>query len=315
MSWRLTVNDIDRSSTVRGVAGGVGAMVLRALKGPVKPIKISRGNENRILDLFGNPSSSYPDIWEAIQFNYQDDIWLSAPYDDDARLGGVLITDNGSVALSEGIAPDSYESYSFDSDDDYMLIVARSPYTDDLGVKVSYNDISGFFKIELYKTKDSGSNWVLKKTYESVSLTADTKDGFGKNVYAEVLMSEDGDYILAYVNSDADIVNGFVDDTSVVALDSGTRGGTPDITEWATGWAYFQGVNTYPANIFMDVTADDGIPTIFNTLRNTYQKYSSYLLPLPGSESAATSILSKAAYSVNNKGLEFFVYRGKVKDI
>jgi len=62
-TWRLTVNEIDRSRTVKENVGSTGACVIRAGKGITKPIKIDIRDELRILHMFGYPSSSYPDVW------------------------------------------------------------------------------------------------------------------------------------------------------------------------------------------------------------------------------------------------------------
>ena len=129
-SWRMSVRELDRSSTIRGEALTTGAMVIRSGRGPAKPVKVFKGQEKRLLRLFGTPSSTYPDIWEAIQFNYQDDIWISAPYDDSALLGGVLVDKDGSQALAAGVTPVETEAgptYSFDSNDEYFVLVSKSP--------------------------------------------------------------------------------------------------------------------------------------------------------------------------------------------
>jgi hypothetical protein len=312
-TWRITTKSIDRSSTVRGEAGSVGAMAIRSLKGPVKPVKIFKGEEKRIIDLFGKPSVTYPDVWEAIEYNKQDDMWISAPYDTSARLGGVLVTDTGSVALSTGVTPSALSSYSFNSADEYFVLTSRSPYADDLGVIITYSSTTTFFTIVLYRTSDGGTTWETIDTY-IVSTTVNQKDGFGKNIYIEDIFDEDHDYLLAKVNSSGDISNGFVDDTSRVSFASGTRGSTITITELTAGWAYFQEINNYPADIFMDPTTNSGIPAIFNTLRTTYQKYSYYIMPLPASETPSTSITTKSGYSINNSGLAFYWNRGKVRD-
>jgi hypothetical protein len=310
-TWRLNVKEIDRSSTVQGDALTTGAMVIRASRGPVKPVKIYKGEEKRILDIFGKPSSTYPDVWEAIQFCYQDDIWISAPYADDALLGGVLVTENGTEALSTGIDPDSLDDYSFSSDNEWFVLTSKSPSADWLGVTVERNTSNGFFTITLYETDDGGTTWTEIEDYE-VSLVENETNGFGENIYiTEVL--EDNDYLQVVVNSDADLAP-FTDDTSIVAFDKGDRGTTITITELNTGWDYFKSSSTYPAGIFMDPTSDSGIVTTFNTLRNTYQKYAFYIMPLPSTETASSAVTTKQGYGVNNAGLAFYWNYGKVKD-
>lgn len=309
-SWRMNVEELDRSSTIRGEANSIGAMVIRASKGNTKPTFISKGKESRIIDLFGSPSSSYPDVWEAIQYNKQDALWISAPYDATALLGGVLVSDSGTAALSAGIDPATWPTFTFGANTDHFVLASISPYTDDLGVKVSRDSTSTDWTIEVYK-KNSAGSFVLLYT-KIVSLTAGKKDGFGKFMYIEDVF-EDDDYVKVIVNPTS-AVTSFTDDTSVVGFAKGDRGSAITTTEIAAGWAYFQQATTYPADIFMDVTSDDGVPTSFDTLRNTYQKYSSYLISLPSGETASTAITTKDGYSINNRGLSFFWNYAKVKD-
>ncbi len=311
-SWRMSVEELDRSSTIRGEANSIGAMVIRASKGNQTPTFISKGKESRIIDLFGNPSTSYPDVWEAIQYNKQDGIWISAPYDATAKLGGVLVSDSGSAGLSTGIDPDAWPTFTFADDTEYFVITAISPYADDLGVKITRNSASGYFTIALYKKNTSGT-FVLKYEKE-VSLTVGEKDGFGKFMYIGDVF-EDDDYIKVIVNATADVAtNGFTSDATVVAFDKGARGSAITTTEINAGWTEFQSSATYPADIFMDVTSDDGVPASFDTLRSTYQKYKSFLISLPMGENASTAITTKDGYSINNRGLSFYWNHAKVKD-
>ena len=313
-SWRISVNEIDRSQTINATPGNRGAMVIRAGKGPVEPVLIDVADENRILDIFGKPSSTWPDVWEAIQFNREAPIWLSAPYDSTATLGGVIVRSVGTGALNEsdGIDPDSLTDYTFGTTTDYMIIVSKSPYDDDLGIQVSYSSTTDFFTIVLSRTADGGTTWTVLDTY-IVSITEDQKDGFGSNIFAEVLLL-DNDYIQVYVNSSGDTTSGFSNDSAVVAFGGGDRGSTITITELTTGWDYFQKSRTYAADIFMDSTSDGSIPTLFDTLRGTYQKYATYLLPLPDNAAVAASVITKAAFSINNRGLAFYWNYGRVND-
>lgn len=318
-SWRMSVRELDRSSTIRGEALSTGAMVIRSGRGPAKPVKVFKGQEKRLLRLFGTPSSTYPDIWEAIQFNYQDDIWISAPYSDDATLGGVLVDADGSQALVTGVAPVETEAgptYSFNSNDEYFVLVSKSPTTDWLGVTVERNANNGFFTITLYETDDGGTSYTELDTY-TVSLTAGQKDGFGKNIYIEEIF-ENNDYVQVIVNDDADLddaaIATFTDDTSIVGFAGGSRGSAIDITELTTGWNYFQQAINYPAGIFMDPTSESGVVTLLDTLRGTYQKYAFYILALPAGETATEAIATKQGYGVSNSGLAFYWNRAKVQD-
>ncbi len=310
-SWRLSVDELDRSSTIRGDAGSVGAMVIRASKGNTKPTYIAKGKEQRILNLFGSPSSSYPDVLEALEYNKQDALWVSAPYDGTALLGGVLVSDAGSAVLGAGIDPEAFPTFTFPLVTDHFVLAAISPYADDLSVQVSRDATSTDWTIKLYKDNVAGTP-ILVWT-KTVSLTVGKKDGFGKFMYIEDALDGD-DYVKAIVNP-LSAVTTFTDDAAVVAFGKGSRGSAITTTEITSGWAFFQQGNAYKANIFMDTTADSAVPGLFNTLRNTYQKYASYILVLPMSADAATTITTKDTLSINNRGLAFYWNHAKVKDV
>ena len=311
-SWRLEIRELDKSSTVQGEAGNVGAMVIEASRGPLKPVKIYKGQEERILNIFGKPSPTYPEVWEAIQYNYQADIWISAPYYNDAKLGGVLVSASGTTQLGGGITPSDLSNYSFNSVDEYFVLTSKSPCSDWLGVIITFNSTSELFTITLYGTNDDGITYEKVNTY-IVSPVQGKTDGFGKNVYIEDVL-EDDDYLAAVANSDADVSEGFVDDISRVDFSGGTRGSSITSSERNTGWDYFKSASLYPADIFMDTSTESAIVTTFNTLRNTYQKYSFYIIPLPKSEDASTAITTKDAYGINNAGLAFYWNHGKVNN-
>ncbi len=76
---RLIFVDKDESASIPKSAARTGFTVIRAPKGTAKPIFIDKGDRTSILNLFGSPSSSYPGIQEAIDFNDNYGLWISAP--------------------------------------------------------------------------------------------------------------------------------------------------------------------------------------------------------------------------------------------
>ncbi|HYX08184.1 MAG TPA: hypothetical protein VE912_15745, partial [Bacteroidales bacterium] len=99
-SWRINVQELDRSQTLIPEAGSTGAMVISSRRGPKTPIYVSSRQETRIIDLFGKPSSTYPDVWEAIQYNKTAPIWLASPFDASDTFSGVIVGTDGSVQLA-----------------------------------------------------------------------------------------------------------------------------------------------------------------------------------------------------------------------
>ncbi len=397
--WRIKVEERNLSSTAIPSIGNRGASVIRAGKGPLEPVLIRQADEQRILNIFGKPSSTYPDIWDVIQFNEKADIWVSAP-SKSGKYGGVMVTKTGSKPFVSGFSSQSnvnfslisfeetlgtgdgstttftltiddelhYNNQSIDitvdgisinvtaSDDAveilttvpdvgsgtyvrssgvltftfdtaptlladikvtytvnrvsdcYFILFNKNPQADDLAVIVT--ETSDVFTINAYQ-KSSGIYTEIESSPYSVSLTPGTKNGFGKNIYITDVFTDD-DYFIPVINS-ALAFSTFVDDTTYVDLAGGSRGSTITITELTLGWNYFKQANKYYADIFFDCTNNSGIPALFNTLRNTYQKYSSYILSLPN-ESSTAAISTKQGYSINNRGIYFYWNWGKVED-
>lgn len=99
-SWRLRFIDIDSSFTITtDNSDTMGGMVIRAPKGETEGYYVPKGNASVIESMFGIGSANYPDIVEAINFNQEYGIWLSAPPGTSAEYpsyyGGTYITSRG----------------------------------------------------------------------------------------------------------------------------------------------------------------------------------------------------------------------------
>lgn len=91
-SWRMKVQLNDKSASVGApTATGMGATVLPCSRGRTKPVKINRGETERIRQLFG--ATRY-EVLEAIAYNTKYPLWISAPNVGGAS-AGLLITDSG----------------------------------------------------------------------------------------------------------------------------------------------------------------------------------------------------------------------------
>lgn len=102
-SYRINVVRNDRSRTTATDIQVKGAMVISAKKGPEVPVYITRKQESRIIDIFGYPNVDNAQVWEAIEFNKEAPIWLSAPFASNALYGGVIVTKTGSKAFTVGV--------------------------------------------------------------------------------------------------------------------------------------------------------------------------------------------------------------------
>jgi hypothetical protein len=91
-SYRIRVSLQNKSFTVGpDIATGQGATVIPATRGPMKPVKINRGETERIRQLF---SADRYEVLEAIAYNSKYPLWISAPASGGSN-AAVLMTDAG----------------------------------------------------------------------------------------------------------------------------------------------------------------------------------------------------------------------------
>jgi hypothetical protein len=103
-SWRIKTIYDDRSQRVLPSAGaGLGATVVRSSRGIEHPVYFGKGETQKILSLFGVPSSDNPELLEAIEYNKHYPMYLVSPTNLGLN-GGILIGDAGSVTLGAGIS-------------------------------------------------------------------------------------------------------------------------------------------------------------------------------------------------------------------
>jgi hypothetical protein len=105
-SYRIKVNLDNKSFTVgSGTATGTGATVIPADRGPIAPVKLNKGETERIRMLFG--ANRY-EVLEAIAYNNKYPLWISAPHSGGA-FGAFLLTDAGlrPCPISFGGDPDT----------------------------------------------------------------------------------------------------------------------------------------------------------------------------------------------------------------
>jgi len=424
-SWRIQVNQYSVGSTqVNPTAGNVGGTVIRSYKGPQMPIYIYKGQTQRILNIFGVPSASYPDIWDAIAYNSEADIWISAPINsgtgtNTALYGGVLVTKSGTIPLLSGLTsigtfsnnqvftPNvsftafpvtqtlgtgdgsttnfqvvlnsnfksfyNYQSigilnngttinvtasnasteilttspnvgsgtynrttgllsFTFsvaptkgnllqltytvnESTNAYFALFTNQPQGNDQAVIVTpCTTGAGTFEIDAYLIDQYGNYNELPSAPYFASLPLGSVNTANADNYIMDVFAND-DYITPVINPNfANIsLTGYTGDTTYVNFSGGNRGPATTSAQWTTGWAYFQNPRIYSADIFFDCTADPSIPPIFSNLRNNYQKYKAYLLPLPN-VSQSTAITTKQALSISDRGLYFYWNWGLVNN-
>jgi len=100
-SFRLIFLDIDSSFSINDESATIkGYMVVRSPKGTAEPMYFGPGNEGAIHSMIGIPDANHPDIAEAIAYNSEYGIYISAPAgsseDYASYYGGAYLTTKGS---------------------------------------------------------------------------------------------------------------------------------------------------------------------------------------------------------------------------
>jgi hypothetical protein len=95
-SYRIKVLLNNKSFTVGpDIAAGQGATVIPASRGPMKPVKINRGETERIRQLF---QADRYEVLEAIAYNNKYPLWISAPASGGST-AAMLLTDAGLLPI------------------------------------------------------------------------------------------------------------------------------------------------------------------------------------------------------------------------
>ena len=97
-TWRIETLYDNRSATVQASSGsGVGATVVRAERSLEEPIQFNIGETQRMMNMLGAPTSSNPDLLEALEYVKSFPLYVASP----SLLGihsGILIGAAGTFA-------------------------------------------------------------------------------------------------------------------------------------------------------------------------------------------------------------------------
>lgn len=175
----------------------VGYTVVKAPRGNSFPIKFPRGSEQAIKALIGTPSQKYPDIQEAIEFNKEYSLYVSAPAGTIAGennfFGGIYLTTYGSI-----------EKFYEVTDPEFPNFIAKV--------------IGG-------NTNSKLSQGSIKQAYAAQTITIDTIN----NVYFEL------NKITKFEVSYTSITNPSVKEVVKLKLGTGNNIVTDDINEYDVG--------------------------------------------------------------------------------
>jgi hypothetical protein len=99
-SFRSDFEVRDLSGYIQATGNETGFMPISSSKGPSKPVKCR--NQDDVLTWFGNPSASYPEVFEALAFIQSAPCWIGRAIGANAYWGGVDVTATNVVAFGGG---------------------------------------------------------------------------------------------------------------------------------------------------------------------------------------------------------------------
>lgn len=178
-SNRLRLNDYDLSTATENYSTEVvGYTVVKAPKGPTKPVRIPANSSAMLKDIFGSASEEYPELYEVETFNKEYDIYVSAPYES-ATVPVAYLTPQGIVKGSNTVAYTSQiEQYIEDgtylSDDGFettsllgSLIPPKAENAQEIEIPIDY-EINHLNSYGLTSEEDTYSEYVGdNKEYKS----------------------------------------------------------------------------------------------------------------------------------------------------
>jgi len=287
-SWRLTINEIDRSQTIVTSVGSTGAMVLVSERGPSVPVSFSPGQEIRLRYIFGWPMVGNEDVWDAIQYNKQAQLWASGMFGSTDTCEGIEVTSTGVTAKNTSnaitganITNPAYTPYSSAPNTTYFWLSSKFPNANNfLKAQITLSTVTNLFTMYLYIVRNGSVE--LYGTYV-FNLTPGSTANFGASAYI-LDVFKNHDLVKVYLNPAA-ILAAFPTSgsgiDSVLALGGGAKA-VPSTAAYAAAWTSFQNGRQYAADIFMDTSGDDTLmPSTFDSLSKNNQKYSDFLWVFP----------------------------------
>ena len=316
-SWRMTVNQIDRSQTIVQNIGTTGAIVIDSERGPSLPTLFSPGNEARLRDIFGWPKAGNEAVYDAIMYNRKAPLWACGMFALTDKGENLVVTSTGVTAgagvTGTNLLSTSYSPYTGASlATEYFQIASKYPNKNNfLSMTCVQNATTKLFDITLYIIRSAVAPEVYG-TY-SVSLIPGTQGNFGKSAYIlDVFANHDlvNIYMNTFTASQASpptYPTTGAGITTVLAFAGGSKAAT-SITLHSTAWANFTSASRYKADIFMnanptttlaDATTD---VTTFNSLSANNAPYADFLWTFPKGNSPQSIWTSGTGFRYSSPG-------------
>lgn len=231
---RISTNLVDNSQTVSVSPNTVGYTVIKAPKGLEEPILFQKGEIQRVLDSFGYPSSTYPQIQDVIDYITGYACYVTAPFDDaTAKYGGVFLTKAGTIPFTTGLSSLAISDFSTISNEEdlgtgdgsttnFSITLSQSDYyvnqsidieVDGTSITISATDAEPEV---LTSTPDVGSGTYTRAT-GVIDFTFDTAPTSGEEITVTYTSDLSSDAYMAFLSKSPQ-----TDDLGVLAESKGS---------------------------------------------------------------------------------------------
>lgn len=219
---------------------------------------------------------------------------------------------NGELSITFEIAPTEGEikvKYTTDMSDTLYILFDRDMQEDDLRVKVVKDkNVEKAFDINVQRFDSVSNAWVdVNNSPFVVGLSETSKDNYGSNIFIENVLNDYQTMFTPFVVTDE--FDTFTSDTNYVELGGGNRGVECSGSDFATIYQDLQDSDTYNVQYVVDPLSKDEVVSVFESLRNNYQKYTRFLYCSPNlSADAIIADPTLASRGItNNRGMYCYV--------
>lgn len=166
-------------------------------------------------------------------------------------------------------------SFSVDLSDHYGMLTTVGAGSAYVRAMMESQD-NGVFTLQFQNKNSFGVYSKNNTSPVEFSIVPGATNGFGQNIDISSVF-HNHDFFVAHANDGADFTT-FTEGTTMETPSGGHRDMTD--VDMMTGYGFFKHFRSYSADVFFDATLLEGIPALMKELRDGYQKYSRFLLPM-----------------------------------
>lgn len=304
MSYRSRTVEKDWSGFVQTQVLENGGIVVVSEKGK-SDVPILCQSEADVIKNYGNPSVTYPSVFEAIAYARTAPCYVISAIGTGALYGGVVVSETAVTSLTSGAA--DLDTYTFSSNTQAFGIFCCSPYDSVMKVNV-VTQTGSQFKATLYDVQKGNDVYVTEYKFSLIR----EKDNFGKSLYYDDVFDEDP-YLTVVTNATTTATTfTTLSGTTKYTLDGGSRGTAPTDANKTTAYAVFNSANKYPITTIIDPFGDHA--TDINNLIQTYQPFAHGISVIPLGKSRAEMTSYRSSLSIDSDNVSLYANWTRIVD-